>query len=62
MAFESLSQFLAMGGHGLYVWLSYGVGLAVLIINWKLPGLRRRQVVREISQRIRRENAQEGRS
>ncbi|WP_369601772.1 heme exporter protein CcmD [Hahella sp. SMD15-11] len=62
MAFESLSQFFAMGGHGLYVWLSYGVGLVVLIINWKLPGLRRRQVVREISQRIRRENAQEGRS
>ncbi len=34
MAFASLHDFLAMGGHGRYVWLSYGLvffGLLLLI-------------------------------
>ena len=31
--FESLQAFLEMGGHGFYVWLSYGIGLAVLGYN-----------------------------
>ena len=25
-----MSEFLAMGGHGLYVWLAYGISFAVL--------------------------------
>lgn len=33
MTFESLSQVLDMGGHGLYVWLSYGVTLLVVLAN-----------------------------
>ncbi|WP_022942011.1 heme exporter protein CcmD [Psychromonas hadalis] len=36
MAFDSISDFFAMGGYGFYVWLSYGLtffALAVLIIN-----------------------------
>lgn len=35
MQFASFSEFLAMGNHGLYVWLSYGftiLSLALLII------------------------------
>ena len=28
--FETISEFLAMGGHGLYVWLSYGSTVLVL--------------------------------
>ena len=35
MQFTSFSEFLAMGNHGLYVWLSYGftiLSLALLII------------------------------
>ncbi|WP_068750299.1 heme exporter protein CcmD, partial [Oleiphilus sp. HI0123] len=27
MSFDSFSEFLNMGGHGLYVWLCYGIGL-----------------------------------
>ena len=27
MQFSSFSEFIAMGGHGLYVWLSYGFTL-----------------------------------
>ena len=33
MSFETLQDFIAMGGHGPYVWGSYGAGVAVLIIN-----------------------------
>ncbi|RMF13036.1 MAG: heme exporter protein CcmD [Gammaproteobacteria bacterium] len=55
MAFESFSEFLSMKGHGLYVWLAYGVGLAVLIFNWIAPGLRKKQIARDIQQQIRRE-------
>ena len=31
MAFESFSEFVAMGKHGFYVWLVYGVSLATLL-------------------------------
>jgi heme exporter protein D len=33
MKWESLSQFLAMGGYGGFVWGSYGVALAVLVLE-----------------------------
>ena len=33
MSFGSLAEFLAMGGHGLYVWLAYGATVAVFAAN-----------------------------
>lgn len=33
MSFSSLEEFIAMGGHGLYVWLSYGAALIIVIYN-----------------------------
>jgi len=30
MAFDSFSDFLAMGKHGLYVWLAYGLTLLIM--------------------------------
>ena len=33
MNFASLSEFFAMGGHGLYVWLAYGSALIVVLSN-----------------------------
>ena len=33
MSFESMGEFFAMGGHGLYVWLSYGAALVVVAAN-----------------------------
>ena len=33
MQFESISDFLAMGGHALYVWLAYGATLLVFLGN-----------------------------
>lgn len=32
MQFSSLNEFIAMGGHGFYVWLSYSVSLLLLVI------------------------------
>ena len=36
MSFDSFSEFIAMGGYGFYVWLSFGLAtllLAVLLIS-----------------------------
>lgn len=33
MAFNSFSEFIAMGGHGLYVWASYAVAVGVILFN-----------------------------
>ena len=33
MSFDSWSEFISMGGHGLYVWLAYGSALIVIILN-----------------------------
>lgn len=55
MHFESLADFIAMGTHGPYVWLSYG--LTTLIIVWNLlqPLLQRRRLLKQQAQRLRRE-------
>lgn len=34
MYFETFNELLAMGGHGLYVWLAYGVTALVLVANY----------------------------
>jgi len=37
-----VSEFLAMGGDGAYVWSAYGITLAVLVLNaWLARGKRR---------------------
>ncbi len=33
MSFDTLGEFFAMGGHGLYVWLSYGASVIVVLAN-----------------------------
>ncbi len=43
MSFDSVAEFLAMGNHGLYVWLSYGVSLLVVVANALAPGMKRRR-------------------
>ena len=47
MYFETFADFLAMGGHGLYVWLAYGA-TALIWIGYPLALylLRRRSVRR----------------
>lgn len=57
MSFESFNEFLAMGGHGLYVWLSYGIALAIVVINLVEPMLARKQLITDLVRRFRRESS-----
>ena len=57
MYFESFSEFLAMGKHGLYVWTAYAVSLAVLGLNVILPLLARRRYLKQAARQLRREQS-----
>lgn len=57
MSFESFSDFLAMGGHGVYVWLSYGVATCVFIANVVLPMQKKKDIIKKHEQRLKRESA-----
>ncbi|MGR6646102.1 heme exporter protein CcmD [Avibacterium paragallinarum] len=62
MFFESVSDFLNMGGYGFYVWLSYGLSflaLAGLIVQGML---RKKTLIKEIQreqQRVKYQSSQE---
>ncbi|QEQ95825.1 heme exporter protein CcmD [Neptunomonas concharum] len=56
MQFESFSEFLNMGGHGLYVWLSYALGIAIISANLILPVFKRKELLKNLARRLRREN------
>ena len=57
MSCASVGDFIAMGHHGVYVWTSYGICLAVLVLNVALPILARRRYLQQEARRLRRENA-----
>ncbi|NOU50831.1 heme exporter protein CcmD [Pseudoalteromonas sp. JBTF-M23] len=55
MQFESLSEFLAMGGYGFYVWLSFG-SCSVILLAIFLSSLRDSKKLRnEVRAQMRRE-------
>lgn len=56
MSFDSFSDFLAMGKHGLFVWTAYGICLTVLAINVASPLLARRHYLQQEARRLRRES------
>ncbi|MBL4794409.1 MAG: heme exporter protein CcmD [Pseudomonadales bacterium] len=56
MYFESLSDFIQMGNHGLYVWSAYGItAVVVLAVMW-YPIKRRKELAKEYGRRVRRES------
>jgi heme exporter protein D len=55
MAFHSMSDFWAMGGHGFYVWLAYGATAVLLTYNIVQPILKRKTILKELSQKLKRE-------
>jgi heme exporter protein D len=55
MAFESITEFLKMGNHGVYVWSAYGIGLAVVLYNMISPKLLKKKLVADLKRRERRE-------
>lgn len=46
--FDSLNEFIQMGGHGPYVWASYVISLAVLVWLIVSPLLRKRKLIQEV--------------
>jgi heme exporter protein D len=50
-----MSDFLYMGGYATYVWLSYAVALVVLVSNLLLSARQRKQLLRGIARRLKRE-------
>jgi heme exporter protein D len=54
-SFETFSDFIQMGKHGLYVWLSYGISLVVILYNILSVYLDKRQFFREAKRRLKRE-------
>ena len=56
MQFDSFSAFLAMGGYGFYVWLSYGVTALLLVGLILASRSKNRAVIQHIIARQKREN------
>ena len=47
----AVSDWLAMGGHGPFVWTAYGISLLALVCICALPLLRMRGVLRRLRRR-----------
>jgi len=56
MSFDTFSEFLTMGGHGLYVWTAYGVALIVFVGNAVAPLIKKKEILNRQAQRIKRES------
>ncbi|MDX2299141.1 MAG: heme exporter protein CcmD [Xanthomonadaceae bacterium] len=52
-----MSAWFDMGGHGPYVWGSYGLFVAVLLWDLLVPIWRRRRLLRSLSLKLRRDAA-----
>ena len=52
MQWNSASEFFAMGGYGLYVWGSFGITAAVMVIEVLMVRQRRRHVLRNLRNEI----------
>ena len=52
---QSFSDFLAMGGYGLYVWGSFGVTALVLAIEPIMAVRRRTQLIARLKRQLRAE-------
>ena len=50
----SLNEFFHMGGYAFYVWTSYGLALAVLLVNVILPLRQRRKLLANINRAAKR--------
>ena len=55
MSFTSVTDFIQMGGHGLYVWMAYGAGVIVLTYNLVAPQMKKSALIKRLSQQLKRE-------
>lgn len=58
MAFDSLTDFFAMGGHGVYVWAAWGATGLLLLTLAIHARLEHRQARQALRRRVRREQHQ----
>jgi len=56
MQFSSFSEFITMGGHGFYVWLSYGVSATLLGLLVLFSINKNKSIIKQIHQRQQRES------
>ncbi|WP_448546900.1 heme exporter protein CcmD [Thalassotalea fusca] len=56
MQFDSFADFIAMGNHGFYVWISYGACLLLIVGLIVNNAIRDKTVRKEITKRIKREH------
>ena len=59
MYFETVGDFIAMGGHGPYVWGAYIITLVVMLLLVFTPLMHHRRLIREGRARVRREQRQQ---
>lgn len=52
MIWNSPTEFFAMGGYALYVWMSFGVCLVFMVIEPILIKLYKKQIVKRIKQEL----------
>ncbi len=55
----SWSEFFEMGGYAFFVWTSYGLTLAVIVLNIIMPVMQRKKVINRVKRAIRREQLQQ---
>ena len=48
-----------MGGYGLYIWLSYGLTIVILVTNLINPALRKKEIFRSIRRSLKRKEVEE---
>ncbi len=58
MHFSSLQEFLAMGGHGVYVWTCYMVASVIIFTLFWQPYARKKAFIRQQKQQLRRDARQ----
>jgi heme exporter protein D len=51
----SLTEFINMGGYGFYVWTSYGICFAVLLLIVVMPIIQRKQFLRQLALKQKRQ-------
>ncbi|SFM95701.1 heme exporter protein CcmD [Dokdonella immobilis] len=57
-----MSEFLAMGGYGAYVWSSYAIFMLFLLFDFIAPRLRNRRVIAELRGRLKRDRKRQEKS
>lgn len=60
--FDDWASFVAMGGHGFYVWLCWGLVAMACFVGIGYANAERRRVIKQIKQHQRRQSAKQANS